>query len=89
MFQISFSKLNNQLNTENLLQIQARTCCAMKRHRILELKYPRHPTKALLGIPVKQGDLLQRRLGSTVRQVSGMATKDRQPNWLPTGTLPL
>lgn len=56
--------LNNQLSTENLLQIQVRTCFAMKCRRVLELKYPTHPTKALLGIPVKQGDLLQCRLGS-------------------------
>lgn len=81
--------VNNQLNTANLFQIQARTCCAMMCHRVLELKYPRHPTKALLGIPVKQGDLLQCRLGSRVRQVSEMTTKDRQTNWLPTGVLPL
>lgn len=56
--------LNNQLSTESLLQIQVRIFCAIKCHRVLELKYPTHPTKASLGIPVKQGDLLQRRLGS-------------------------
>jgi len=57
---------------------------AMKQWRLLELKGPRHPAKALLGIPVRQRDLPQRRLRSTGRQVLGMTTKDG-PTCFPQG----
>lgn len=49
---------------------------AMKQCRVFELKYPGHPKKALLGVPVRQGDLPQHRLGSTARQVLDVTTKD-------------